>query len=57
MMQADEVARIGYRAMKRGKPSVVAGWVNKIAVSVARAMPTRVMVKISATLNKSDGET
>jgi short-subunit dehydrogenase len=57
MMGADKVARIGYHALMRGKPVVVAGWFNKAAVCVAKALPGTMTGKVIAAVNKSsDGE-
>lgn len=55
MMEADVVAKIGYRAMMRGKPAVVAGWFNKIGVTGSKALPTRLMARIAGAVNKKDG--
>lgn len=55
MMEADVVAQIGYRAMMQGKPIVVAGWFNKFAACVAKALPTRLMCKATGAINKKDG--
>jgi short-subunit dehydrogenase len=52
MMDAAKVAWIGYRALMRGKPVVVAGWLNKAAASVAKALPGPMMGKIIAAVNK-----
>ena len=53
MMDAAKVARIGYRALMRGKPVVVAGWLNKAAASVAKALPGPMMLeKIIAAVNE-----
>lgn len=41
MMEADAVARIGYRALMKGKPVVIAGWMNKLAIGLTRIIPTR----------------
>jgi short-subunit dehydrogenase len=57
MMEADDVARIGYRAMMRGKPVVIAGWINKAAAGVAKALPGHLMSKVTGAVNKSaDGD-
>jgi short-subunit dehydrogenase len=56
-MEADKVAKIGYRALMRGKPVVVAGWFNKAAVTVAKALPSMITGKVIAAVNKSsDGD-
>jgi uncharacterized protein len=51
MMSAGEVARIGYRAMIRGKPIVVAGWLNKLTSSISKASPARWTARIAGKLN------
>ncbi len=54
MMEADEVAKIGYRALMRGKPMVVAGWFNKIGVVISKIMPSRLMAKLAGNINRRD---
>jgi len=54
MMSAEKVARIGYRAMMNGRPIVTCGWFNKALTTVAKALPTRVMAKITGAVNKGD---
>lgn len=39
LMSAEKCARIGLSALKKGKPSVVAGMSNKIAVILVRTLP------------------
>ena len=39
-MTARSVAEIGYEAMLKGRPVVVAGWKNKLMVAVSRRAPT-----------------
>jgi short-subunit dehydrogenase len=39
-MGADEVATIGYRAMMKGTPVVIAGWINRLAAAVSRRLPS-----------------
>jgi len=41
MMEADVVAEIGYRALMKGKPVVIAGWMNKLAIALTRIIPAR----------------
>ena len=41
MMQPEEVARIGFDAMLKGEPDVVAGWKNKVSVAMAKVMPAQ----------------
>jgi short-subunit dehydrogenase len=40
-MDAGTVARIGYRALMQGRPVVIAGWLNKLAIGLARVVPAR----------------
>ena len=54
MMPAEKVAKIGYRALMRGQPIVVTGWLNKLATSVAKMLPTRLMCKVTGAVNKND---
>lgn len=56
IMEADEVARIGYRALLNGKPIVTTGMMNKLSSSVAKAMPTRLVTRIAGKMNKGDGD-
>lgn len=43
MMTSAQVARVGIRAMLRGKPSVVPGWLNKLTAWSMRFTPRRLM--------------
>ena len=43
-MDADTVARIGYRGLMRGKPVVITGFLNKLLVQSVRFTPRRMMV-------------
>jgi short-subunit dehydrogenase len=52
MMEADEVARIGYRGMMRGKRLVVTGWLNRLVVGLARVAPIRSMSSVATRLNR-----
>jgi short-subunit dehydrogenase len=54
MMDADEVARIGYRAMMRGKPVVIAGWMNRLLAALAKASPVTFSAKIAGKLNGAE---
>jgi len=51
MMNADVVARAGYRGLMRGKRVVIPGWVNKLTATLANFMPTRVTTKAVRKLN------
>lgn len=52
MMEADKVARIGYRALMRGKPIVIAGVLNKLASAGAKAAPTRLAARVARKFNE-----
>ncbi|EEF60726.1 SDR family NAD(P)-dependent oxidoreductase [Pedosphaera parvula] len=55
MMEADQVARIGYDALMHGKPNITAGFINKLSSSVSKALPTRFTTNIAARLNRQNG--
>jgi uncharacterized protein len=42
---ADEVARMGYDAMKRGEGDVVTGWQNKMRVAMTHVMPSEALAE------------
>jgi short-subunit dehydrogenase len=44
MMEADVVAKMGYRALMRGRPVVITGWINKVFVFAGRFLPVGVMM-------------
>src|SRR5438552_3587996 len=46
-MNADEVARDGYRALMKGKPIIVSGFLNKLGANVAKALPTRLTTRLA----------
>ena len=48
MMDAARCVRVGLHAMDRGKPVVVAGWMNVIAAWFGRHLPYWIIVPISA---------
>ncbi|RYY92329.1 MAG: SDR family NAD(P)-dependent oxidoreductase [Comamonadaceae bacterium] len=41
MMQPDEVARIGFEAMRKGEADVVAGWKNRMQVAMSKVLPAQ----------------
>jgi short-subunit dehydrogenase len=49
-MEARDVAQIGYRAMMKGKPRVVAGWFNKIMIASLRLAPRSAVLWVSKRL-------
>ena len=53
MMDADRVARIGYKALMRGKPIVIAGWLNNMTCTYSKASPTWLTARVAGWLNKS----
>jgi short-subunit dehydrogenase len=52
-MEARRVAEIGYRAMLKGRPIVVAGWKNKLMVGVSRRSPTMWTARVARILNQN----
>jgi len=52
MMNADVVARAGYRGMMRGKRVVIPGWLNKLTAKLANFVPTGVTTKAVRTINR-----
>jgi short-subunit dehydrogenase len=57
MMDADDVARIGFRAMLQGKPIVIAGWLNATLAALAKASPNWFTSKIAGKLNGAERPT
>jgi short-subunit dehydrogenase len=53
MMTSQAVARIGYRAMLRGKPVAITGWKNKILAFSTRLTPRRLVTAVAKKLNGS----
>jgi short-subunit dehydrogenase len=51
-MTARSVAEIGYAAMLKGRPVVVAGWKNKLMVAVSRRAPAMWSARVAEKLNK-----
>jgi short-subunit dehydrogenase len=52
MMEADQVARIGYRGLMRGKRLVVTGWMNRLLVGISGVLPVRWMTWGASRLNR-----
>jgi uncharacterized protein len=52
MMAADEVARIGYRGLMKGKRVVIPGVMNKILSAISRRMPVRITTAAVARIHK-----
>jgi hypothetical protein len=53
MMEADQVARIGYRGLMRGKRLVVTGWINRLVVAISGVLPVRWMTWGAGRLNRA----
>lgn len=53
MMSAKEVAEIGYDALKKGKPVVISGTLNKILAQSVRITPRFIIRKIAKFLNQN----
>jgi short-subunit dehydrogenase len=53
LLPADEVAKIGYRAMLRGRAMVIAGRLNWLGAFSVRFSPRRLVALLAARLNKS----
>jgi len=51
-MDADKVARIGYRGLMRGKRIVIPGLLNKITSALAKAAPTRLTARAVRKINE-----
>jgi short-subunit dehydrogenase len=51
-LDAATVAKMGYRALLAGRPIIVTGWYNKIAVTFSKALPTRWSARVAAKANK-----
>lgn len=47
VMEADKVARIGYRGAMAGRRLIVPGWRNKLEVFLIRFLPRRVVVRFA----------
>jgi hypothetical protein len=52
-MSARRVAEIGYKAMLKRRPIVVAGWKNKLMIEVSRRCPTMWTARVAARLNRN----
>jgi short-subunit dehydrogenase len=53
VMSAAEVARLGYTAMKAGRPVIVTGFVNKLVAISTRFAPVTLLVAIAAYMSRS----
>ncbi len=54
-MDADKVARIGYRGLMKGKRVVIPGALNRIVSAVAKRLPARVTAGFVRRLHKHEG--
>ncbi len=52
-MSARRVAEIGYKAMLKRRPIVVAGWKNRAMIEVSRDCPTMWTARVAARLNRN----
>jgi short-subunit dehydrogenase len=52
VMQAAEVARLGYAALKAGRPVVVTGFLNKIIAISTRFTPPAMLLPIASHLSR-----
>lgn len=51
IMSAEDVARIGYKAMQRGRVVVISGLMNKILAFSVRLTPRAIIRKVAKYLN------
>jgi short-subunit dehydrogenase len=52
MMEAGDVARLGYRGTMRGKRLVITGWMNKLLVWSSGMIPRSRLASVAARLNR-----
>jgi short-subunit dehydrogenase len=55
VIRADEVARAGYKAMRRGSPLVVPGLLNRFLVFTMRLVPRRGVTAVAGRLGRARG--
>ena len=55
LVDAGEVARVGYEGMKAGKRLVIPGWKNRAVVDALRVSPRKVAVKAVSRLHEKKG--
>jgi short-subunit dehydrogenase len=53
VMSAAEVARLGYAAMKSGRPVVITGAINKLLAISTRFTPTSLLLSITSYMSRS----
>jgi hypothetical protein len=53
VMSAAEVARLGYAAMKAGRPVIVTGMINKLLAISTRLAPTSLLLSITSYMSRS----
>jgi short-subunit dehydrogenase len=53
MMEADQVARVGYRGLMRGRRLVVTGRLNRLLVCISGVVPVRWTARIAARFNRT----
>jgi len=54
VMGSREVAEEAYRAMMRGEPTIITGFMNKLRIASLRLAPRGLARKVAANLNKAD---
>ena len=57
VMQAADVARLGYRGLKSGRPLVITGVINKFMALSGRFSPAFVALRIASRMNARPGDT
>jgi uncharacterized protein len=57
VMQAADVARLGYRGLKSGRPLVITGVINKFTALSGRFSPAFVALRIASRMNARPGDT
>lgn len=53
VMDAEQVARVGFRAFERGKRVIITGWSNKLSVRLTRLFPRKWVTKVAGKINKA----
>jgi len=51
LMEADDLARIGYRGLMRGKRVVIPGTMNRITAAISKSLPARLTAKMVRRIN------
>lgn len=53
VMSAEEVAKAGYKAFRRGRRVIITGWSNKLSVRATRFFPRKWVTKVAGKINKA----